>query len=133
MSVRIAMPKQNERGRGLMSRRKLETPDSAAVEHLIEEITVDAYGEAEQLWAFHQAFEDAVAVPFNAVVIGEPVSVIGFDCDGNEKRGLTARCRRGLGSRLRCRSTDVALPDGVPQMVGNHFQLAPGHQQCCRE
>ena len=82
-----------------MSRRKLETPDPAAAEHLIEEITVDAYGEAEQLWAFHQAFEDAVAVPFNAVVIGEPVSVIGFDCDGNEKRGLTARCRRANGDK----------------------------------
>jgi hypothetical protein len=31
-----------------MSRRKRETPESAAAERLIEEITIDAYGEAEQ-------------------------------------------------------------------------------------
>ena len=32
----------------------------AALEELIEEITVDAHGEDEQLWAFRQVFEDSV-------------------------------------------------------------------------
>jgi hypothetical protein len=57
---------------------------------LIEEIIVDAYGEDEQLWAFRQALEDAVRLPVDGVVIGVPVSVIAFDYDGNERRGLTA-------------------------------------------
>jgi hypothetical protein len=66
---------------------------------LIEEIIVDAYGEDEQLWAFRQALEDAVRLPVDGVVIGVPVSVIAFDYDGNERRGLTARCQRENGSK----------------------------------
>ena len=63
---------------------------------LIEEITVDAYGEQEQLWAIRQALEDNIHVPFAATVIGEPVQVTKFDYDGNERRGLTATCRMGI-------------------------------------
>jgi hypothetical protein len=31
-----------------------------ALDKMIEEITVDAYGDDEQLWSFRQAFEDNV-------------------------------------------------------------------------
>jgi hypothetical protein len=65
---------------------------------LIYEVIVDANGEDEQLWAFRQAFEDALSLPADAFVIGEPVAVITFDYDGNERRGPTARCRREDGS-----------------------------------
>ncbi|MGC9970675.1 MAG: hypothetical protein ABSE56_08800 [Bryobacteraceae bacterium] len=44
--------------------------DAASLDRLIEEITVDANGEDEQLWAFRQAFEDDVAVPCDGTVIG---------------------------------------------------------------
>ena len=54
----------------------------AAPDELIEKMTVDANGDAEQLWAFRQAFEDDVAVPSDAFVIGEAVSVLKFDYDG---------------------------------------------------
>ena len=33
------------------------------LDELIDEITTDANGEAEQLWAFRQAFEDNVPCP----------------------------------------------------------------------
>ena len=46
-------------GRG----KKAGTLSKAALDALIEEITVDAYGEDEQLWAFRQAFEDSVSLP----------------------------------------------------------------------
>lgn len=81
-----------------------------AVDRLIEEITVDAYGYDEQLWAFRQAFEDDVALPADGFVIGEPVSVIAVDHDGNERRGLTARCRREDGSEYVVAVSDVVLP-----------------------
>jgi hypothetical protein len=61
---------------------------------LICEVLADANGEDEQLWAFRQAFEDALSRPADGFVIGEPVAVISFDYDGNQRRGLTARCRR---------------------------------------
>jgi hypothetical protein len=56
------------------------------MDDLIEEIIVDAYG------------EDEVPLPADGFVIGEPVSVGKIDYDGNERRGLTAKCRRDDGS-----------------------------------
>lgn len=48
------------------------------LDNLIEEITVDAYGDDEKLWAFRQAFEDHVTVPCEGFIIGEAVSLIEF-------------------------------------------------------
>ena len=42
-----------------MSPPRKQRPDALKeLDELIEQITVDAYGEDEQLWAFRQAFED---------------------------------------------------------------------------
>jgi|GEM_PF-2083378 len=41
------------------------------LDEMIAEITVDAYGDDEQLWAFRQAFEDDVALPADGFVIEE--------------------------------------------------------------
>jgi len=79
-----------------------------ALDKMIAEITVDADGDDEQLWAFRQAFADSVAMPAGGFVIGEPVSVAAVDYDGNERCGLTARCRRTDGSEY-----VVALSDAV--------------------
>ena len=64
------------------------------LDRLIEEIITDAYGDDEQLWAFHSALDDGIELPCDAFVIGELVSVVEFDYDGNQRRGLVARCRR---------------------------------------
>jgi hypothetical protein len=84
-----------------------------ALDRLIREITVDAYGDDEQLWAFRQAFEDDVALPADGFVIGEPVSVISVDYDGNERRGLTANCRREDGSEYVIAVSEVVLPQAT--------------------
>ncbi|MEK7329297.1 MAG: cytoplasmic protein, partial [Candidatus Eisenbacteria bacterium] len=93
-----------------MSGSKHDDRDLAVLDELIDEITVDAYGDDEKLWAFRQAFEDKVTVPCDGFVIGEPVSVIKLDYDGNERRGLTARCRREDGSEHVVAASDVVLP-----------------------
>jgi hypothetical protein len=82
----------------------------AALDELIEEITTDAYGEDEQLWAFRQAFEDSVTLPAEGAVVGEPVLVIAFDYDGNERRGLTAKVRRADGREHVVAAADVTMP-----------------------
>ena len=81
-----------------------------ALDEMIEEITVDAYGDDEQLWAFRQAFEDNVQLPADGFVIGEPVSVLEVDYDGNERRGLTAKCRREDGSEHVVAVSEVVFP-----------------------
>jgi len=84
--------------------------DFDALEEMIEEIIVDAYGDDEQLWAFRQAFEDNVELPADGFVIGQPVTVIEVDYDGNERRGLTARCRREDGTEHVVAVSEVVFP-----------------------
>jgi hypothetical protein len=83
------------------------------LDELIEQITVDANGEDEELGAFLQAFEDEVALPADASVVGEPVSVMEFDYDGNRLRGLTAKCRRGDETYV-ISLADVVFPADAP-------------------
>jgi hypothetical protein len=89
--------------------RKQDGGDSSGevLDRLIDEITVDANGEDEQLWAFRQALEDGIRVPCDAFVVGEPVR---FDYEGNTRRGLTAICRRSDGSEHVVAAADVTLP-----------------------
>jgi hypothetical protein len=86
--------------------------DSPELDGLIDDIIVDAYGDDEQLWAFRQAFEDNVVLPAEAFVVGEPVTVLRIDYDGNERRGLTARCRREEGSEQVIAACDLIFPEG---------------------
>ena len=81
-----------------------------ALHKMIAEITIDAYGDDEQLWAFRQAIEDNVELPADGFVIGVPVSVIAVDYDGNERRGLTAKCHREDGSEHVVAVSEVVFP-----------------------
>jgi hypothetical protein len=91
------------------------------LDRLIEEITTDAYGDDEQLWAFHCALEAGIVLPCDAFVIGEPVSVVAFDYDGNLRRGLVARCRREDGSEHSVSASEVVLAE---QSNGGHLIAA---------
>lgn len=79
-----------------------------AVDDLIDEITVDAYGPDEQLWAFRQAFEETSEFPFTDDVVGVEVVVSEVDYDGDDRRGLIAVCRRDEHRHA------IALLDIVP-------------------
>ncbi len=94
------------------SRNTRDTKDLKALDEMVEEIIVDAYGDDEQLWAFRQVFEDNIELPADGFVIGEPVSVLEIDYDGNERRGLTARCRREDGSEHVVAAPEVVFPEG---------------------
>lgn len=81
------------------------------IQNLLDEILLDAYGDDEQLWAFRQAFEDEVERPVDAFVVGQPVEVVLVDYDGNERRGLTARCRNEGGELFDLALIDVVFPE----------------------
>ena len=67
---------------------------SRALSELIESIVVETYGTDEQLAAFLGAFSEEVRVPCPATVPDLPVEVVAFDVEGDERRGLVARCGR---------------------------------------
>ncbi len=97
-----------------MRRRGRGVPGPADLDALIDEITVDAGNDSEIYWAFRQALEDNVAVPADAFVIGEPVTLVEFAFDGNERRGLAARCRRSGGQEHVVGASEVVLPPNAP-------------------
>jgi tetratricopeptide (TPR) repeat protein len=95
-----------------MGRAGRDDKNLADLDELIGRITADACGDDEKLWAFRQAFEDEVPLPSDGFVIGELVSVTEIDYAGNERRGLTARCRREDGAEHVVAAADVVFPQG---------------------
>lgn len=67
---------------------------NSKLREIIEEATVDAYGDEEQEVGFLTLLEDNLPFPFKAMVIGEEVEVVGVDL-GNNERGVMAICKRG--------------------------------------
>ena len=97
------------------------------LDELIDEITTDANGAAEQLWAFRQAFEDNVAVPCEASVVGQPVQVLRFNYDGNERRGLTAVCHRADGTKHVVAASELVIPPSAQGALhAAHRTARPG-------
>ena len=74
------------------------------LDRLIDEITVDAYDEDEQLMGFVNAFDEGADFPCPGVVVGEEVEVLSVSVK-NHRRELIATCKRGG------RHYDVALLD----------------------
>jgi hypothetical protein len=65
----------------------------AKLRRLIEEATVDAYTESEQLVGFLTAIEDNLALPFVTSVLGVEASVERIDLTDADE--IVAICRRG--------------------------------------
>lgn len=68
--------------------------DLAALDALIEELTVDAYGDEEQLVGFLTGAEAALVVGETATVAGVEIRIVDVDCGPDARRGLLAVCER---------------------------------------
>jgi hypothetical protein len=96
------MPSSRRRPRSSLTTAKLDA--------LIEEATVDAYGDSEQASGFLACFEQII-VPFTTEVLGVEVSVTGFDLTDDD--ALVAVCRRGKARQL-IPVLDLRLPTPPP-------------------
>jgi hypothetical protein len=94
---------------------------AATLDRLVGEITASARDDDGKLWAFRRALEEHVALPVDAFVVGEPVSLIRFSYDGNTRRGLTATCRRPDGGDHVMSAGDVVL---APHAAGARYLAA---------
>lgn len=94
---------------------------SAELDALLEEMLVDAYGDGEQLSALAEGIGHALDFPLDVHVVGEPLSLLALDYDGNARRGLTARCRREDGTEYQVSLADVELP---PDAAGYPYVAA---------
>lgn len=87
-------------------------PSPRRLDALIEEATVDAYGESEQATAFLTTLEEHLPLPFGAIVLGEAVVVEKIDLSSADE--LIAICRR-RGKRQKVRLLDLELPAPRPK------------------
>jgi hypothetical protein len=83
----------------------------ARLAEMIEQATVDAYGESEQTVGWFTMIDENLAVPFETTVLGVPVTVERLDLDRNEQ--IVAVCARGR-SRQTLPILDLPLPKPPP-------------------
>jgi hypothetical protein len=82
---------------------------NAALEAMIEEATVDAYNDDEQLTGLFTMIEEHLVVPFTTIVLGVEVIVKKVDLIGDS---IVAICARGR-DRQRIHLLDLPLPTRV--------------------
>ncbi|MBT2402791.1 MULTISPECIES: calcium-binding protein [unclassified Streptomyces] len=90
----------------------MRTLGKAELEAMIEEATVDAYNEDEQLTGLFTMLEEYLDVPFSTAVLGIEVTVRGIDLtlDGR----IVAVCSRG-GIRQSIGLLELPLPTPAPE------------------
>lgn len=77
---------------------------NAALQAMIEEATIDAYGDDEQLTGLFTMIEEHLAVPFTTTVLGVEVTVRKIDLTADTIVAVCARAATGRGSTcLTCR------------------------------
>jgi hypothetical protein len=86
-------------------------PSATELDQLIEEATVDAYGDSEQITGFYTMIEENLGVPFTTEVLGVEVSVEGVDLTDDEQ--IVAVCKHGR-HRQRVPILDLPLPEQRP-------------------
>ena len=81
---------------------------------MIEEATVDAYGESEQITGWYTMIEEHLALPFETSMLGVLVKVVALDVRGDN--GIVAICTRGR-ERQSVPILDLPLPLPRPEGV----------------
>ena len=82
------------------------------LERLVEEATVDAYGESEQVCGFYTMLENDLELPFKTVVLGAEVTVERIDLTDDDR--IVVVCRRGQ-TQQRLPILDLPLPEPPPK------------------
>jgi hypothetical protein len=86
--------------------------DTAELKAMIEEATVDAYNEDEQLTGLFTMLEEHLDLPFTTVTLGVEVTVDGIDLTPDAR--IVALCSRG-GMRQSIAILDLPLPSPAPE------------------
>ena len=108
-----------------MPTRATRSTGKARLKRLIEEATVDAYDEHEQVTGFLIRLEEHLAMPFTTRLLGDDVVVESLDVD---ELAILAVCRRGR-EKQRVRIQDLPLPKPPPagaEWIAAYRQWARG-------
>jgi hypothetical protein len=84
---------------------------AAELDALIEELTIDAYNDEDQLSGFLVGAQEALTRGEPATIVGVGVEVVKVDCGPDARTGLTARVRRA-GAIYEVALADLAFASG---------------------
>jgi len=87
---------------------------TANLDRIVEKITTDAYGDDESYGAFMAVFEDELGKGCEAKVMGEDVTIVGWDYR-NERQGVIAKCRKKDGKMYEVAAWEVEVAEGTPR------------------
>jgi len=83
----------------------------ALLDEMIEEATVDCYGESEEACGLFTMLDENLATPFTTTILGVEVQVVRVDITSGDQ--IVAICKRG-NERQRIPILDLPLPDPRP-------------------
>ena len=96
-----------------MTRKKKKTrPDIVTLDAMVEEATVDAYGDEEQLYGLLVMLQDNLKLPFETEVLGVTVEVV--EVDLFQESSIVATCKRGHHQQV-IPVTALPLPSPPPE------------------
>lgn len=87
---------------------------SLKVNDLLPKLTADAGGDDAQLAALARSIDEALEVPVDVHVVGEPLALLAIDYAGSPRRGIVARCRRENGAEYVVSLADVVFASDSP-------------------
>jgi len=99
-------------------------PEPASLGEIIDQLTAEAGSDDERMWNLQQALQKHVSLPCAGFVIGEPVKLVSFNYDGNQRRGVTATCRRSDGREYEVAVSEVLV---TTHTDGSHYVAAYRH------
>lgn len=102
-------------------------PSASRLDALIEEATVDAYGESEQKTGFFTMLENHLAVPFSTGVLGITVTVETIDMIDDE--AIVAVCVR---ARLLFKPLVIDAADGRQRQGARELEATTDPSTNCR-
>jgi hypothetical protein len=106
------MPKVLKDAKQVRPRKKAVRSDTAHLDELIAEATVDCYDESEEITGIFTMLEENLTVPFATKLLGLEVTVERVDL--NKAGEIVAVCRRGC-ERQRVPVIDLPLPEPKPK------------------
>ena len=106
------LKKEQKGGASQMSSRRRSKLSKDDLERMVEEATVDAHDESEQVTGFYTMLENDLELPFNTVVLGAEVTVERIDLTDDDH--IVVVCRRGQEAQ-RLPILDLPLPEPPPK------------------
>jgi hypothetical protein len=84
-------------------------PTAAQLDAMIDDLTVDAYGDDEQLSGFLVGADEALVPGERASIVGVDVEILAVDAGPDERTGLLAGVRRD-GQAYEVTLADLSFP-----------------------